>query len=273
MKKETNFKFKKCKNFHHIFAKKSLGQNFLNNFSVVENMCKNVKIENKVVLEIGPGTGFLTKEIIKHNPKKLILIEKDERLIKKLNEDFSDIADIINADALKINIIDIAKTEKQKITIIANLPYNIGTTLIINWLKCIENIENIVVILQKEIVDRFCAIPKTKNYGRVSVLIQSVCDIKKLFDIKPECFTPQPKVMSSVVKITQKQEHMNEMIIYKLNEICKIAFSQRRKKLSNVFKKTNFNGFFSHDILEKRAEEISVKEYIELAKYCINNNI
>lgn len=258
-----------------IKAKKSLGQNFLHDFSVVENICKSVEIKDKIIVEIGSGTGFLTREILKNEPKKLVLIEKDTHLFKLLQKTFdreieSGKVEAKNDDALRINISELANTESsgEKITIIANLPYNIGTTLVINWLECLDCIDNIVVMLQKEVVDRICAIPKTKDYGRISVLAQSLCDVKKLFDVKPECFNPRPKVTSSVVKITPKEKNSrpNADVVKELNRICKVAFSQRRKKLSNVFKNTEFAGKFSNDILEKRAEELSVEEYLQLAK-------
>lgn len=256
-----------------IKAKKSLGQNFLHDFSVVENICKSVEIKDKIIVEIGSGTGFLTREILKNEPKKLVLIEKDTHLFKLLQKTFdreieSGKVEVKNDDALRINVSELANAEGKKITIIANLPYNIGTTLVINWLECLDCIENIVVMLQKEVVDRICAIPKTKDYGRISVLAQSLCDVKKLFDVKPECFNPRPKVTSSVVKITPKEKNSrpNADVVKELNRICKVAFSQRRKKLSNVFKNTEFVGKFSNDILEKRAEELSVEEYLQLAK-------
>lgn len=317
-----------------IKAKKSLGQNFLHDFSVVENICKSVEIKDKIIVEIGSGTGFLTREILKNEPKKLVLIEKDTHLFKLLQKTFdreieSGKVEAKNDDALIINISELAqniykfdknvrelerdvgkldknvgklnndagefernfaklkqnkeneqnkRNEKNKknvnenkagqITIIANLPYNIGTTLVINWLEWLDNIDNIVVMLQKEVVDRICAIPKTKDYGRISVLAQSLCDVKKLFDVKPECFNPRPKVTSSVVKITPKKvsNRPNSDVVKELNRICKVAFSQRRKKLSNVFKNTEFADKFSNDILEKRAEELSVEEYLQLAK-------
>jgi 16S rRNA (adenine1518-N6/adenine1519-N6)-dimethyltransferase len=263
--KQQKVKLIKDKN-NSYFAKKSLGQNFLNDFLVVKDICKAANIENKIVLEVGPGTGFLTRGIINHKPKKLILIEKDRRLMLTLQKNFGELAEIINADALKLDVSEISKAEKQKITIISNLPYNIGTTLVLNWLNDIDHIEDIVVMLQKEVVDRICASPRTKDYGRISILIQSICDVKKLFDVKPECFNPKPKVMSSIVKITPKHSNKIDKYTFRtLDKICKIAFSQRRKKLSNVFKNTDFYKILNEDIINKRAEELSVEEYIQLS--------
>ena len=256
--------------FAGVKAKKSLGQNFLHDVSVVENICKSVEIDGKIVVEVGPGTGFLTHEILKHEPKKLILVEKDTHLFRGLQKTFNREVDagkieILNEDALKINIGELAKTEGEKVNIIANLPYNIGTTLVINWLEWLDGIENIVVMLQKEVVDRICATPNTKDYGRISVLAQVLCNCQKLFDVRPECFNPRPKVMSSVVKIVPKDVKISKEIMKKLDKICRFAFNQRRKKLSNAFKKTEFESVLTDDLKDKRAEELTVEEYRKLA--------
>ena len=253
---------------YKVKAKKSLGQNFLHDVSVVERMCQSVEIEGKNIIEIGPGTGFLTKEILKHNPKKLLLIEKDTNLSKNLQKIFStEIAsgqvEIFNIDAMKIDFQQMKK-DFGKITILANLPYNVGTTLVIDWLKQLDIIENIVVMLQKEVVDRIIALPKTKDYGRISVLVQSLCETKKLFDVRPECFHPKPKVMSSIVKITPKNIKMEDEKFNKLDRILRIAFNQRRKILSNVFKKTEFEDFIKQ-FADKRPEELSVDEYLTVS--------
>lgn len=249
-----------------VRAKKSLGQNFLHDVRVVEGICNSVEIDGKVVVEIGPGTGFLTQEILLHKPKKLILIEKDNELFAKLNKKFqgeidSGLMEIFNDDAMKFDAKTLFERFGKKITIIANLPYNIGTTLVMNWMGQLDFVENIVVMLQKEVVERIVAVPQTRDYGRISVLIQTMCDCKKLFDVKPECFHPQPKVVSSVVKITPKAKRITEEQYNLLDEFCRIAFSQRRKKLSNTLKNSRFYDSLPVEMKEKRAEEISIEEY------------
>ena len=252
-----------------VKAKKSLGQNFLHDVSVVENICKNIEIEGKVIVEVGPGTGFLTKEILRYNPKKLILIEKDTHLFRGLQKTFDReildrIVEISNTDALKVELSNLAILNNEKITIIANLPYNVGTTLVMNWLRQLEVVDCIVVMLQKEVVDRIVAKPRTKDYGRISVLAQTLCDCQKLFDVKPECFYPRPKVMSSVVKIIPKKLNKNSVNLDKLDKITRIAFNQRRKKLSNAFKHTEFEKTII-PFAEKRAEELDVSDYIKIS--------
>ena len=253
-----------------VKAKKSLGQNFLHDVRVVEGICNSVEIDGKVVVEIGPGTGFLTQEILLHKPKKLILIEKDNELFAKLNKKFqgeidSELMEIFNDDAMKFDAGTLFERFGEKITIIANLPYNIGTTLVMNWMGQLDFVENIVVMLQKEVVERIVAVPQTHDYGRISVLIQTMCDCKKLFDVKPECFHPQPKVVSSVVKITPKPTRVTEEQYKTLDEFCRIAFSQRRKKLSNTLKNSRFLDLLPKEFLEKRAEEISAQEFNNIA--------
>lgn len=255
-------------------AKKSLGQNFLTNNDIAEKICNSVEITGKNIIEIGPGQGFLTKHIISNEPKKLVLVEKDTRMIEILSnlltKNSKTKLSILNEDALKFGISSLG----EKNTIIANLPYNIGTTLVVNWLEYLDFIDNIVVMLQKEVVDRICAKPKTKDYGRISVLIQSMCDVEFLFNVGKENFEPQPKVMSAVVKITPKQEHPDKKTFEKLDALCHVTFSQRRKKLVNVLKnhiKTK-NIILPDFITENaRAEELSVENFIEIVMLNYNN--
>ena len=269
-------KFVNNKKHQQVLAKKSLGQNFLQDISVVEHICESTKIAGKTILEVGPGTGFLTKQIIKSIPKELILIEKDSRMIDILNGLIAVNQDVniklFNEDAQMFNLFE---HFDKKITIIANLPYNIGTTLVMNWVEQIEQIEQMVLMLQKEVVERLCAKPNSGDYGRISVLVQSVCGVEHLFDVRPECFNPQPKVMSAVVKITPKQaaEQPTKEEYKYLSLLCKIAFSQRRKKLVNVLKNdANFQNIFKNfDIYsfipsDARAENITVREYLKIVR-------
>ena len=269
-------KFGSHKKHEQIFAKKSLGQNFLQDVSVVERICESTKIDGKTILEVGPGTGFLTRQIIKSMPKELVLIEKDSRMIDILNGLIAATADVniklFNKDAQTFNLFE---HFDKKITIIANLPYNIGTTLAMNWIEQTERIEQMVLMLQKEVVERLCAQPNSGDYGRISVLVQAVCNVEHLFDVRPECFNPQPKVMSAIVKITPKPatEQPTKVEYEYLSLLCKIAFSQRRKKLVNVLKNdANFqNKFKNFDIYsfipaDARAEDITVGEYLKIVR-------
>ena len=269
------------KNKHHHFngdkhnkivAKKALGQNFLKDESVAEKIINSTEITGKIILEVGAGQGFLTKHILSQNPKKLIIVEKDSRMIPIL-QGFCEAngyknVEIINGDALQFDVAELSKKYGEKITIIANLPYNIGTTLVVNWMEKVENINEIVVMLQKEVVDRICAQTNTKDYGRVSVLVQSLCDVAVVVEVPPTCFDPQPKVMSSVIKISPKSpaKMPTKEQYSQLDDFCKIAFSQRRKKLANVLKNSKYKSMILPDFVDEnaRAEDLSVEEYIKI---------
>ena len=260
----------------NIYAKKSLGQNFLQNQDIVIKMCESIDITNSNVLEIGAGMGILTREILKNKPKSLFVIEKDTRMmdfLKPIEAEYSNLS-IINGDALKFKLTDVVdmcyRTNGEggsKLDIIANLPYNIGTMLILNWMEEVDVVKNIVVMLQKEVVMRIIALPKSKDYGRISVLIQSFCDVERLFDVSPENFFPKPKVMSSVVKITPKKNRISMNEYKKLDYICKIFFFQRRKTINDILKHNNvlfkksLPSFINNTT---RAEELSVADYLQI---------
>ena len=199
---------------------------------------------------------------------------------EKLN--FKDKTMIINDDALHFSLGEILQMYQdnnkdnyhnltKKLTIISNLPYNIGTTLVMNWIEQTDEIEEIVVMLQKEVVDRCCAKQSTKDYGKISVLTQSVCNTKKLFDVSQKCFIPMPKVISSVIKITPKENKISKEEYQKLNSFCKVAFSQRRKKLIKILKNSKEYKHIIPDnniiINNNRADEISIENYLKLLKY------
>ena len=185
--------------------KKRLGQNFLLNNEILEKITSLINIEGEEIVEIGPGKGNLTKFILKKKPSKLFLIEKDITLkpyISKVIKNHQEKVILLIDDALTISINNLSK----KIIIIANLPYNIATTLILNWLICINSIKSMILMVQKEVALRLSAVVKTKNYGRISVLTQVLANVEIKFDVKPENFYPKPKVDSSVIEITPKKK-------------------------------------------------------------------
>ena len=193
------------------FFKKSLGQHFLVNKSILKKIVSVKDIRDKVIFEIGPGQGALTKEILQNNPKKLILIEKDKNLrsyLLKLQEKFKDTIYYIYDDALNINLKDF---NYNKIQIISNLPYNIATTLIIKLIIDFDIVESMVLMVQKEVAERLCAKVSTPYYSRLSVLIQLHAEVEKVFDVEPHNFNPKPKVKSSIIKlIPNKHSKLSE---------------------------------------------------------------
>ena len=216
------------------FFKKSLGQHFLINKSVLKKIASLEDIKGKIIFEIGPGQGALTKEILQNKPKKLILIEKDKNLItylSKLQEKFENIIHLIEDDILNINLKDF---NYNKVKIISNLPYNIASTLIINLIKNFDIIESMVFMVQKEVAERLSARVSTSFYSRLSVLIQLYAEVVKIFDVEPYNFNPRPKVESTIIKITpfgKRKIHYD-----RLDHVLKISFRQRRKTIKNNLK-------------------------------------
>ena len=248
--------------------KKSLGQNFLINEKILKNITSLKDLKNQEIVEVGPGKGYLTEFIIKKKPSKLILIEKDQALKNVLsnlikNKDVK--IKLIIGDALKISI---NKLSNKKVILIGNLPYNIATTLILNWLKYINSFKSIIVMVQKEVASRLSAKKKTKDYGRTSVLIQVVADVKIIFDVAPENFFPKPKVHSSVIEIIPKEEIKFDYD--KLDKFLRLSFMHKRKTLKNNLSKISSN--IDEKILKcgispnLRPEEISPNQFIKLSE-------
>ena len=254
---------------YNLFAKKSLGQNFLFDYKITDKIVLNSgEIVGKNILEIGPGPAGLTKSILQSNPKKLIVIEQDCRIIPLLEEVqtyYPNNFEIIHGDALKIDISKIFGDEKFKIS--ANLPYNIGTVLVFQWLEKCEKIESMTLLLQKEVVQRIISKPNSKNYGRLAVMINSFCNTKSLFDIAPGSFVPAPKVTSSLVNIIPKPTNIDFNI---LSKICAVAFNQRRKMLRSSLKSLNIdveNWLKKSNIKpDLRAEQLSLEDFSNLVK-------
>jgi len=219
----------------NIKAKKSLGQNFLIDRSILEQIVDTVDIQNKEILEIGPGSGNLTTYILKKNPKKLHVIEKDDDLALLLKEKFNDEINIINDDILTVSESDISN---EKLTVFGNLPYNISTEILSRWIINLKEdfwFESLVLMFQKEVADRIIAQCNTSKYGRLSILSNWKLNIKKIIDIKPESFSPRPKIISSLLLFTPRLNFFKIDNPKNLEMITRIFFSQRRKMLKKPF--------------------------------------
>jgi len=236
-----------------IKAKKSLGQNFLIDRNILEQIVNAVEIKDKEILEIGPGTGNLTSYILQKKPKKVYVIEKDDELSLLLNEKFNNEISIINNDILKI-VED--KISKEKLTVFGNLPYNISTEILSKWIVNLDKnfwFDSLVLMFQKEVADRIVAESNTSKYGRLSILSSWKLNIKKIIDIKPDSFSPRPKIDSSLLVFTPRKNFFLLKEAKNLETITRIFFSQRRKMI-----KKPFNQIF------KNAKEISKKFNIDL---------
>ena len=253
-----------------IKAKKSLGQNFLIDKKILEKIVNTTKIENETILEIGPGTGNLTSYILKKKPKKLIVIEKDNNLVKNLDENFKDQIKIINDDILKL---DETTISSDKLTVFGNLPYNISTEILTKWIVNMKEnfwFECLVLMFQKEVAERIIAEFNTSNYGRLSIISNWKLNIKKLFDVKPEAFYPKPKIDSSLLFFYPKKDYYKFKDPNNLEKITKVFFNQRRKMLKKPFNQI-FNG--DQKILNKvkinlssRPQNLSLETYYQLVQ-------
>ena len=218
-----------------VKAKKSLGQNFLIDRAVLEQITDSVNIANKEILEIGPGSGNLTTYILKKNPKKVYAVEKDDDLALLLREKFNDEIKIINEDILNVSE---NKISKEKLIVFGNLPYNISTEILSLWIKNIKEhfwFTDLVLMFQKEVADRIIAKSNTSNYGRLSILSNWKLNIRKIIDIKPESFSPRPKIDSTLLVFTPKEKIFKIKNPKNLEKLTRIFFSQRRKMLKKPF--------------------------------------
>tara|TARA_R100000005_G_scaffold96433_1_gene83294 strand:- start:1907 stop:2740 length:834 start_codon:yes stop_codon:yes gene_type:complete len=252
-------------------ADKSLGQNFLLDLNLTGRIARCAgKLEGETVIEIGPGPGGLTRAILNAGAARLIVIEKDTRCLPALADiaaAFPGRLEVINDDALEID--EVALFE-GKAKIIANLPYNVATPLLIKWLRRRERFSSLTLMFQKEVADRITAIPRTKAYGRLSILCQWLCDTRREFDISPRAFTPPPKVTSTVVTLIPRAEPHYPADPALLEKVVAAAFNQRRKMLRASLKPL---GRPPEEMLEKagieptrRAEELSTEEFCALAR-------
>ena len=254
-----------------IKAKKSLGQNFLIDQNSINRILEIVEIKDKYILEIGPGTGNLTKNILKKNPKEIIVIEKDNMLAELLNKEIGKQIQIINEDILKV---DENNLHNNKLTVFGNLPYNISTEILCKWILNINNnkfwFDNLVLMFQKEVADRIIADFNTKNYGRLTILSKWKLNVKKIFDIKPNSFFPKPKVDSSVLLLQPKLNFYPLKNSKNLEKLTRIFFMHRRKMLKKPFNQI-FNGNskiakkFSID-LNLRPQNLNFETYYKLVE-------
>ena len=225
-----------------IKAKKSLGQNFLIDQNIIDKIIDIVEIKDKSVLEIGPGTGNLTKNILKKKPKRLLVVEKDNDLVKFLYKNFDNQIKIINDDILKI---DENNLDTNILTVFGNLPYNISTEILCKWILNIKDkhfwFDQLVLMFQKEVADRIIAKFNTKNYGRLSILSNWKLEIEKICDIKPSSFYPKPKIDSSVLLLKPKLNFFPLNDPKNLEKLTRIFFMHRRKMLKKPYNLL-FNG-------------------------------
>ncbi len=261
------------------FAKKSLGQNFLVDKNVVANIISAAGIvEGERVLEIGPGTGLLTCALLEAGAK-VVAIEKDDELCKRLKQEFAENEDftLIEADALEVDFIELSKKYATRLKVVSNLPYNISGPVMAKFLENYRAFSGFILMLQKEVAQRFAATSGTKAYGILSVLIRAYGSARMLFDVSPNSFKPRPKVTSTVVGITLFEDSAipitDDALYPVLRQVVRAAFGQRRKTLLNALKALGCEPEVLTDALasvdidpKRRGETLSFEEFLNLAK-------
>lgn len=251
-------------------SSKRLGQNFLTDYNVIQKIVRFADdLSSQIVLEVGSGPGGLTRAILEHNPKALHVAELDPKCIPVLTDlkrQFDQLY-IHHQDALTVDISTFTKPG-EKIHIVANLPYNVGTMLLLNWLKQASLIASMTLMFQKEVADRITALPHTPGYGRLSVISQYVCQVDQCMHLLPGLFTPPPKVDSAVVSLRPKT-HVDLMLIPYLEQITQHAFGMRRKMIRSSMKSVVTEDELNQLELDTtlRAENLTLDDYIAIASF------
>ena len=256
---------------YNIKPKKKLGQNFLHDKNIISLIINNVNVKDEDIIEIGPGPGILTENILENKARSLLAIEKDDSFevnLKKIKNKYKDnfiylIHDVIDFDFNKLT--------KKEYKIVSNLPYNISVPFILKMIKIRRVIswKDMILMVQKEVAERITANIGTKNYGRLSIMVNLNNDVEKLLNVKPSSFIPKPKVDSTVIKISPKNKNLNinEEVFEKIVKIC---FSQRRKKIKNNLDQLNTNTSLLLELSNIdpniRAENINIEGFLRISK-------
>ena len=251
-------------------AKKQLGQHFLHDQQVITRILDTIKDhckEHHPIIEVGPGQGILTTNLASHY-KAFKAIELDRDMVALLNQKISP-DQIIHADFLKVDLNEAFAS--VPFNLVGNFPYNISSQIIFKMLENVAMIPVMIGMFQKEVAERICASPGSKKNGIISIRAQAMYDATMLFDINPTAFSPPPRVMSSMIMLTRKEDYSLpcDPLIFK--NIIKVSFGQRRKKLRNTLKSLLIDS--SDPIFQKRPEHLGVEEFINIANLIKSQNL
>lgn len=241
--------------------KKSLGQHFLKNEAIIQKIVESLSSHSfNNLVEVGPGAGALTKELIKIKDINFLAVELDEEKVVYLKKQYPTLADKI----ISKSFLDIEMPFNEPFTVIGNFPYNISTQILFKILDWKESVPVIIGMFQKEVAERVASPSGSKVYGVISVFMQAYYDVEYLFDVAPDCFNPPPKVMSGVIRLTKKQTPLVVKSERAFWVLVKTAFNQRRKTLRNALKGQFSPEELQKDIFNRRAETLSVEEFASL---------
>jgi 16S rRNA (adenine1518-N6/adenine1519-N6)-dimethyltransferase len=256
---------------HGIVARKGLGQNFLLDLNLTGRIARAAgRLDHAAIVEIGPGPGGLTRALLAAGARRVVAIERDARCLAALGElaaAHPGRLELVAGDALALDPAALSHPPRK---IVANLPFNIATPLLLGWLDRIRDYESLTLMFQREVAERLTAVPGTKSYGRLSVLVQWLTDAQILFDVPARAFVPPPKVTSSVVRIVPRAEPVAPASRSALERVTAAAFGQRRKMLRASLKAlaASVDALIERSGVTPtaRAEELSVAEFCALAR-------
>ena len=271
MKKNYENSLREIIKEYDLKPKKKLGQNFLHDKNIISSIVNKANVEDEDIIEIGPGPGILTESILKNKARSLLVIEKDDSFeanLKKIKNNYRDSFDYLINDVIDF---DFKKLTKKKYKFVSNLPYNISVPFILKMIKIRKIIpwKEMILMVQKEVAERITANISTKNYGRLSIMVNLNNDVKKLLNVKPSSFIPQPKVDSTVIKISPKNKYtnVNNEVFEKIVKVC---FSQRRKKIKNNLDQLDINTILLLELSnidpDLRAENINIDGFLRISK-------
>lgn len=248
-------------------ARHRLGQHFLLDLNLTARMARAAgDLTRAHVIEIGPGPGGLTRSLLAAGAASVAAIEKDHRCIAALQElagSYPGRLNVIEADALDIDIAGLVPAPRR---VVANLPYNVATPLLIAWLRQVQDFEGLTLMFQKEVADRLLAAPRQPAYGRLSVIVQWLCTVQREFNVDRLAFTPPPKVMSTVVTLAPRPAPLAPAPWSALESVTAAAFGQRRKMLRGSLKALGIDPAGAGIDPSRRAEELDVAEFCALAR-------
>ena len=251
----------------NLSPRKSLGQNFLLDLNITNRIARiGGDLTQYNIIEIGPGPGGLTRALLNNSAKQITTVERDPRCVAAIHElaaHFPNKLKIVEGDALKTRVQDLAEPPIQ---IIANLPYNIATPLLLRWLRDLDGITNLVLMFQREVADRLVAKPRTKAYGRLSVITQWLCNVRPAFNLPKKAFIPPPKVISTVIELKPRPNPLAKAQFESLEAVTAAAFGQRRKMLRSSLKSLHINPAKAGIDPTRRAEELMPEEFCALAR-------